>query len=171
MADGIQAKILELATLATGKAGKREQYQKIYEQNRHRVYSFAFWMTDNELAAEEISARTFHRAFAHSVAPTDEMIDRLLLSEIRELMSVGSLTLDCPAVEKVEGIRHNVKRIHLERAVVQLPATERLIFVMHDGEGYTHERIARTVGISERESQSGLHQARLRIRELTSRLK
>ncbi|MDT8070182.1 MAG: sigma-70 family RNA polymerase sigma factor [Terriglobia bacterium] len=170
MTDGIQAKILGIVT-GTKQAAKREQYQKIHEVNRHRVYSFAFWMTDNELLAEELSARTFHRAFAQSDAPTDEMIDRMLLTEIRESMPVGSLTLNCAASEKVEGIRHNVKRVHLERAVVQLPATERLIFVMHDGEGYSHERIASTIGISERESQNGLHQARLRIRELTSQMK
>ncbi|MGE5113530.1 MAG: sigma-70 family RNA polymerase sigma factor [Acidobacteriaceae bacterium] len=171
MTDGIQAKILDLGRLATGKTASREEYQKIYEANRHRVYSFAFWMTDNELAAEEMSARTFHRAFAHTEAPTDEIVDRMLLLEIREQMPVGNLTLNCAAAEKVEGIRHNVKRVHLERAVVQLPATERLIFVMHDGEGYTHERIARTIGITDRESQNGLHQARLRIRELTSQMK
>ena len=170
MADGIQAKILGLVSPAR-QAAKREQYRKIHEANRHRVYYFAFWMTDNELSAEELSARTFHRAFAHSDAPSEEPIDRTLLPEIRESIPVGTLTLDCPATEKVEGIRHNVKRVHLERAVVQLPATERLIFVMHDGEGYSHERIARTIGISERESQSGLHQARLRIRELTSQMK
>ncbi len=170
MADG-QAKTLGLAALGAAKAEKREQYQRIYEANRHRIYSFAFWMTDNELAAEEISARTFHRAFAQTDAPSDEAIDRMLLSEIRELMPVGSLTLSCPAADKVEGVRHNVKRVHLERAVVQLPATERLIFVMHDGDGYGHDRIARTIGISERESQNGLHQARLRIRELTSQMK
>ncbi len=29
-----------------------ESYRKIYELNRHRVYSLAFWMTDNELTAE-----------------------------------------------------------------------------------------------------------------------
>ncbi|HEU5400546.1 MAG TPA: sigma factor-like helix-turn-helix DNA-binding protein [Terriglobales bacterium] len=170
MTDGIQAKILGLVSPAR-QAARREQYQKIHEANRHRVYSFAFWMTDNELSAEELSARTFHRAFAHSDAPSEETIDRMLLTEIREMMPVGSLTLNCPAAEKVEGIRHNVKRVHLERAVVQLPATERLIFVMHDGEGYSHERIARTLGISERESQGGLHQARLRIRELTLQMK
>ncbi len=171
MGDGIQAKILGLAASAKQAATKQEQYRRIHEANRHRVYSFAFWMTDNELFAEELSARTFHRAFAHSETPSEESIDRMLLSEIRELIPVGSLTLSCSLTDKIEGVRHNVKRVHLERAVVQLPATERLIFVMHDGEGYSHELIARTIGISERESQSGLHQARLRIRELTSQMK
>ena len=65
-------------------------------------------------------------------------------------------------------MRRNTKRTELERAIMQLPHTERMIFCMHDGDGYDHARIARTLGISEDESRHGLHQARLRIRELVS---
>ena len=169
MANSIQAKVTGFAAILPKSAtGKVEDYQKIYNSNRNRVYSFSFWMTDNEMTAEELSANTFRRVFAHTESPTEELIDRMFLTEVRELTPVGPLTLSCAVCTEVEGIRRNVKRIHLERAVVQLPSTERLIFVMHDGEGYSHERIARTLGITEEESQHGLHQARLRIRELVA---
>jgi DNA-directed RNA polymerase specialized sigma subunit, sigma24 homolog len=172
MANSIRAKVTGFAAIMPKvAAGKLEEYQKVYESNRNRVYSFAFWMTDNEMAAEEVSASTFRRAFAHSEAPSEELIDRMLLAEVRELMPVGVLSLSCAVSTEIESIRHNVKRVHLERAVVQLPSTERFIFVMHDGEGYSHERIARTLGISSEESQNGLHQARLRIRELVADMK
>lgn len=172
MANSIQAKITGFAAFArTSATGSLEPYQELYENNRHRVYSLAFWMTDNELAAEEICRCTFARVFALRGTPSEEMIDRMLLAEVRELGPIGPLTLECGVSTEIEAIRHNVKRVHLERAVVQLPSTERLIFVMHDGEGYSHERIARTIGITERESQNGLHQARLRIRELVSEMK
>lgn len=171
MSNSIQAKLSTFAaTFAQNKTANVEEFKKVYETNRHRVYSFAFWMTDNELAAEELSEATFRRAFAFSDAPSEEVVDRLLLAEVRELMPVGILTLDCGVSTEVESIRNNVKRVHLERAVVQVPATERFIFVMHDGEGYSHERIARTLGISEGESRQGLHQARLRIRELVAKM-
>lgn len=172
MANSIQAKVTGFAAiLPKAAAGKIDDYRRIYDANRNRVYSFAFWMTDNELAAEEVAAATFRRAFAQSVAPSSELIDRMLLAEVREITPVGPLTLECGVVTEVESIRNNVKRVHLERAVVQLPSTERLIFVMHDGEGYSHSRIAQTLGISESESQSGLHQARVRIRELVATMK
>jgi DNA-directed RNA polymerase specialized sigma24 family protein len=58
----------------------------------------------------------------------------------------------------------------LERAVVQLPATEKLIFLLHDVESYEHERIAKLLGITTDESKFGLHQARLRVRELVARM-
>jgi DNA-directed RNA polymerase specialized sigma24 family protein len=74
--------------------------------------------------------------------------------------------LECAAANEVRSLRRNVKRVHLECAVVQLPATERMIFLMHDVERYDHGRIARTLGITQQESALGLHQARLRMREL-----
>jgi RNA polymerase sigma-70 factor, ECF subfamily len=144
-------------------AGKAKD---IYEQNKHRVYSLAFWMTDNELEAEELSASVFCRAFAASAEPSVETIDRALVSELRAGQPIGILTLHCDEVKEVLQVRSNTMRVHLERAVVQLPATERLIFLLHDVEQRDHASIARLLGLNETESRHGLHQARLRMREL-----
>ncbi len=143
-------------------------YRAAYDQNRKRVYSLAFWMTDNELVAEELLADTFRRAFSMSDAPSPEAIDRAFLNQVRESVILGTLTLECGIATEILNVRGNTKRVHLERAVVQLPATERLIYLMHDGENYSHSHIAPMLGISEGESRYGLHQARLRIRELVS---
>lgn len=153
--------LMYLPTVAT-----RAEYERVYEANRHRIYSLAFWMTDNELAAEQLSHRAFLRAFAASAEPSDEMIDRALLAEVRELMPVGSLSLTCAPVTEVLGVRRNTMRVHLERAIVQLPATERMVFLLHDVENYSPARIARLLGLSQDEVLQGLHQARLRMREL-----
>ena len=147
-----------------------DSYQAIYEQNRHRVYALAFWMTDNEISAEEMTGNVFRRAFARSANPSPDAIDRALLTEVRGLVTLGSLTLHCDDSTDVLNVRRNILRVHLERAVVQLPATERLIFLFHDVEGYDHRRIGRLLGINQAESQFGLHQARLRIRELVASL-
>jgi len=143
-----------------------DSYNETYEQNRHRVYALAFWMTDNELMAEDLMIQTFCRAFAKSSTPTAEEIDRILISILRETMPLGVLTVECDPCEKVQAVRRNTLRVDLERAVVQLPNTEKMIFLMHDVESYDHARIARTLGITEEESRLGLHQARLRVREL-----
>ena len=141
-------------------------YAEIYEQNRHRTYALAFWVTDNELAAEQLMTDTFCRAFAGSDNPTAEDIDQALVAELREYMQLGGLTLHCEPCTKVLSVRRNILRVDLERAVIQLPNTEKMIFLMHDVEGYDHARIARSLGISKDESRDGLHQARLRMREL-----
>ncbi len=147
---------------------RRKKMHAIYEANRRRVYSFAFWMTDNEPAAEKILERTFHRAFSIYGSPTDEQIDQVLMRELKAHPSVSleAQQLRCAPVHEVSNVRGNTLRVDLEAALVQLPHTERMIYCMHDGEGYTHERIARTLHITESESRTGLLQARLRIREL-----
>ncbi len=168
MASNIQeAKIAGIAAyLPSATEARAETYKKAYQENRHRVYALAFWMTDNEIAAEELMSATFCRAFASTPALDGEAIDRALIAELRELMAIGSLTLECAPSHQIRNVRSNTKRVDLERALVQLPVTERLIFLLHDVEGYDHARVARTVGVSEQESAQGLHHARLRLREL-----
>jgi RNA polymerase sigma-70 factor (ECF subfamily) len=145
-------------------------YDAIYGEHCHRIYSLAFWMTDNELTAEQLSSNTFLRAFASTTEPKTELIDQAFLAEIRELTTIGTLTLNSSVAAETKSVSGNVKRVHLERAIVELPATEKMIFLLHDVEGYTHEKIAHLLGLDVKESQFGLHQARLQMRELISRM-
>jgi RNA polymerase sigma-70 factor, ECF subfamily len=158
----------KLAETANAAFEKLSSYQAIYDQNRHRVYALAFWMTGNEMAAEEMAGSVFHRAFAHSASPSPEAIDRALLTEVRRLSAIGILTLHSGPITEAVNARRNMLRVHLEQAVLQLPPTERLIFLFHDAENYDHSRIARLLGITQAESQLGLHEARLRIRQLVA---
>lgn len=145
-------------------------YDGIYSEHCHRIYSLAFWMTDNEMTAEQLSGNVFLRAFATSNAPKTDQIDLAFMAEVRELMAIGTLTLNNSVSSETKSVYGNVKRVHLERAIVQLPATEKLIFLLHDVEGYGHEKISRLLGLEIQESQLGLHQARLQMRELISRM-
>ena len=145
-------------------------YKDVFEGHRHRVFSLAFYMTDSEIVAEEVLTNVFCRAFARSPKPDAETIDRALVTELRDMMPIGCMTLECSLATKTEQVRSNTRRVDLERAVVQLPSTERFVFLMHDVEGYDHGRIARTLGISEVESRQGLFQARLKIRELLAKV-
>jgi DNA-directed RNA polymerase specialized sigma24 family protein len=146
------------------------QFRRVYEQNRHRIYSFSFWMTDSELEADELMQNTFCRSFALNTQPTPEDVDRAFVAELRDRMPIGTLTLECKATTEVENVRSNTMRVHMEQAVVQLPATERLVFLMHDVEGYDHALIIRLLGLNEEESANALHQARLKMRELVARI-
>ena len=166
-----QVKISGYATLLRAVApGRVKKFQAVFQENRHRIYALAFWMTDNELAAEELMRLTFCRGFAHNSEPTAEALDGALITELREQMPIGVLTVDEGICCEALSVRQNTLRIHLERAVVQLPPTERMIFLLHDVEGYDHARIVRTLGVSEDESRNGLHQARLRMRNLLAKM-
>jgi len=165
-----EAKLTGFSACSSRLEARAESYEEAFEGNRHRVYSLAFWMTDNELAAEELTISTFCRAFGLNPNPDAESVDRALVAELRELMPIGPLTLQCDPCAQVAGLRRNAKRVELERAVVQLPATERMIFLLHDVERREHALIGRILGLSVQESAYGLHQARLRLREILAAL-
>ena len=57
-------------------------------------------------------------------------------------------------------------RLQLQKAVDDLPPGYRMIFVLHDIEGYEHNEIATIVGCSIGNSKSQLHKARMKLRDL-----
>ena len=163
--DGIQLAMF-LPIIQHAEQTSVDHYREIFEGNRHRVYSLSYYMTGNELIAEDVMTGTFCSAFEASHNPNAETIDRALVTELRELAPIGRLTVQCKPAAQVNQVRRTTRRADLERAVLRLPPTERLIFLMHDVENYDHRRIARTIGITEAQSQTGLFQARLKLREL-----
>jgi RNA polymerase sigma-70 factor (ECF subfamily) len=64
-----------------------------------------------------------------------------------------------PPVERADD-----RRLDIERAVATLPEAARLVFVLHDVEGFKHREIAEQLGISEGTSKSQLFRARALVR-------
>lgn len=58
----------------------------------------------------------------------------------------------------------------IESAMARLPGGARTVFVLHDVEGYTHEDIARELGITAGASKSQLFKARAKLRRLLAHL-
>jgi RNA polymerase sigma factor (sigma-70 family) len=54
--------------------------------------------------------------------------------------------------------------IDLERAIATLPDHQRVVLVLHDVEGFTHEEIARELGCAEGTSKATLSRARQAVR-------
>jgi RNA polymerase sigma-70 factor (ECF subfamily) len=62
------------------------------------------------------------------------------------------------------GVLGAIDRLDLERALAELPAGCRTVFVLHDVEGFEHKEIAAMLGIADGTSKSQLHKARMRMR-------
>jgi len=60
----------------------------------------------------------------------------------------------------------SVDRLTLEKAIGALPPGYRIIFQLHDVEGYEHREIAGMIGCSVGNSKSQLHKARMKLREM-----
>jgi RNA polymerase sigma-70 factor (ECF subfamily) len=61
-------------------------------------------------------------------------------------------------------------RDSIEQATARLAPGARAVFVLHDVEGYTHEEIAATLGITSGGSKSQLFKARAKLRRLLAHL-
>lgn len=141
-----------------------------YESHRHRVFAVAFYMTGGELDAEDILANTFMRAFQQSNEPTGQQVDTSLVSELKqhvefEPVSTAPIT---PAPGTGLAGQRNVKRPDLEAALIHLPATERLVFLLRDVEGYPADRVAATLELTPQAVNVALLRARLKLREVLS---
>jgi len=58
-----------------------------------------------------------------------------------------------------------IDRLALQRAIENLPDGYRLIFVLHDIEGFEHNQIADMLECSIGNSKSQLHKARVKLRD------
>ena len=56
-------------------------------------------------------------------------------------------------------------KVRLHEAIDALPDRYRMVVVMHDVEGYTHEEIAETLGVEVGTSKAQLSRARAKLRE------
>jgi len=63
-------------------------------------------------------------------------------------------------------IEGSLDRVRLERALVELPPGYRMVFLLHDVQGYEHNEIAKIMDCSIGNSKSQLHKARTRLREI-----
>src|SRR6185369_9209730 len=62
-----------------------------------------------------------------------------------------------------------IDRIALNEAVGQLPPGYRMVFILHDLEGYEHDQIGKMLGCAVGTSKSQLHKARQRLRQILTR--
>lgn len=145
----------------------------IYESHRHRAFSLAYYMTGNEVEAENILISTFVRVYRAAQEPTGDDVDLALLQELRErlildatLVPPSSLSATDSADSPAKLGDRNVKRTDLEEAVQGLPPEERLLFLLRDVEGYTPSAIAQLLQMPEPQVQRGIFSARLRLRQI-----
>lgn len=94
------------------------------------------------------------------------------LNALRKARRLGRLEVDIE--EDSSAVEMDSDRAFLaasiEEAAARLPAGARTVFMLHDVEGYTHDDIARELGITTGASKSQLFKARARLRRLLAHL-
>ena len=152
-----------------GQVSEDHHRRDVFETHRHRIFALAVYMTGDERVAEELLAQSFIQAFCASPSPDAVVVDLAFLQELRRIMPIGECSLKLSDVSMATAsIRGNVLRTELESALLDLPATERLIYLMRDVEAYPADRIAGLLSLTEAEVKLALLASRLKLRELLS---
>jgi RNA polymerase sigma-70 factor (ECF subfamily) len=175
----------EAEFLAQAQAGDHLAFAKLYSLHKRRIYSLCLRMVGNVAEAEDLTQEAFlqlHRKIAtfRGDSAFSTWLHRLTINVVLMHLRKKDLTLISmdeamePAPEGTPGrsfgsrdltLSGSIDRLVLERAVGDLPAGYRLVFVLHDIEGYEHHEIASMLDCSIGNSKSQLHKARLKLRD------
>src|SRR5438309_908302 len=176
----------EAEAIERAQKGDGEAFEALYSLHKRRVYSLCLRMTGNPIDAEDLAQEAFLQLFRKIATFRGESafstwLHRMTVNVVLMQLRKKGLPV-VPIDETMEGedegsvrkepgapderLAGSIDRLHLQRAVDELPPGYRTIFVLHDVEGYEHNEIASLVGCSIGNSKSQLHKARLKLREL-----
>jgi len=178
--------ITEAEAIARAKEGDAECFELLYGMHKRRVYSLTLRMTGNVAQAEDLTQEAFLQLYRkigtfRGESAFSTWLHRLAVNVV--LMHLRKKGLPEVSLEETmepqqeDGPRRDlgsrdvvlagsIDRINLERAIENLPPGYRIVFVLHDVEGYEHNEIAHMMGCSIGNSKSQLHKARMKLRDM-----
>lgn len=158
-------------------AGDAEAERALYERHVDRIFRLAFRMAGDATQAEDLTQDAFIRAFDRLAgyrgdAPFGAWLHRVAVSVIltalrkrKRVQSIESLRDDLePLGAAVPEADHDLKR-RLATAVDGLDGPHRMVFVMHDMEGFTHQEIAAAMDTPVGTAKARLSRARRKLRD------
>ena len=169
----------ELVRLA--QAGDPDAFAEIYRANVGKVHALCLRMAGDAQEAADLTQDVFIRAWESLASfrgdsALSSWLHRLAVNAFlgarrtlgrreRRVMSVAEPEM----LERGGDTAAPASGLDLERAIAGLPKGARLVFVLHDVEGYQHEEIARMTGIASGTSKAQLFRARRLLREALTR--
>ena len=168
--------------------GHKDAFEQLYMAHKRRIFNLCLRMVDDWSRAEELMQDTFLQAYRklstfrgesafstwlHRIAVNVVLMHiRQNRSRVHEVPATAGAEDDeeswsayYQAASSDARLDHAVDRVAIERAVAKLPDGYRLVFVLHDIEGYEHHEIAELLGCSIGNTKSQLHKARIKIRQ------
>lgn len=161
--------------------GDDEAFGALYRAHVGRVHALCLRLAGDSQAAGELTQDIFVRAWEALPSFRGESAFGSWLFRLAMNVFLGKrratgrreqrvFSTDEPALlERAVERREPGVRLDLEQAIAGLPKGARVVFVLHDVEGYQHGEIARMTGIAEGTSKAQLFRARRLLREALSR--
>lgn len=158
-------------------AGDADAERQLYETHVDRVFRLAYRMTGNATQAEDLTQDIFIRAFNNLARFRGEAMFSSWLYRIATSVIYSALRKERRKQDHIT-VREDLSdlddrsptgdpdlRRRLDLAVADLDDTHRLVFVMHDVEGYTHQEIAAAMDTPVGTAKARLSRARGKLRD------
>jgi len=171
------------------KLGIPSWQKRLYERYFGFALSVCLRYTASKEEALEITNDGFVRVFrgiAHFQEPDDpELLSRIFMGWLKKIMIHTSINHYQSAKRKADRINGNPEQLEVEasgspvddmayldlvKLIQQLSPAYRATFSLFAIEGFSHEEIAKTLGISVGTSKSNLMKARKNLREMLEQL-
>jgi RNA polymerase sigma-70 factor, ECF subfamily len=165
--------------------GDADAFAGLFNAYKSKIYALCLRMTSNTTEAEDLTQDAFLQAFRRLTtfrgdSAFSTWLYRLAVNTVlmhfrkkgpRQVSLDQTGTDEVPTAKREYGrldqqLLSSVDRITLARALRDLPAGYRNIFVLHEIQGYEHQEIARLLHCSVGNSKSQLHKAKLRMRDI-----
>ncbi len=178
-------RLSEAEAIERAKQGDAAAFEALYNLHKRRVYSLCLRMTANTAAAEDLTQEAFLQLFRkigtfRGESAFSTWLHRMAVNVVLMQLRKKGLPV-VPLEENIETeeesprkepgaedprLAGSIDRMQLQRSIEALPPGYRMIFLLHDVEGYEHNEIAEMVGCSIGNSKSQLHKARMKLREI-----
>jgi RNA polymerase sigma-70 factor, ECF subfamily len=174
--------ISEQEAIRAARLGDPLSFEALYNLHKRHVYALCLRMTGNTADGEDLTQEVFLQLFrkigtfrgdaAFSTWLHRVAVNVVLMHLRKKAVPIMAEPLESQQEDRPQreiGARDNVlafcvDRIALQRSLEHLPPGYRLVFLMHDVEGYQHTEIARMMHCSVGNSKSQLHKARVKLR-------
>jgi RNA polymerase sigma-70 factor, ECF subfamily len=180
--------LTDMELVQRAQKGDLRAFELLYSAHKKRIFTLCLRMAGDRSLAEDFTQEVFLSVFRHirtfrGVSTFSSWVHRIAVNVVfgdfrkrkcrPDIVSDGHS--DCKnhdeqdfdtIISRWENCTesHPADRIAIERAIGSLPDGYRLIFHLHDVEGYNHEEIAEILGCTAGTSKSQLHKARLALR-------
>lgn len=177
----------EADAIRLAQQGDAAAFERIYRLHSRRVFALCLRMLGNAAEAEDMTQEAFLQLFRkihtfRGESAFSTWLHRLSVNVV--LMKLRKKSIPETSLEEVTEpdeesggprkdfggpdllLTGSIDRLHLQRAIGELPPGYRTVFVLHDIQGYEHNEIAEIMDCSIGNSKSQLHKARMRLREL-----
>ena len=170
----------EAILIARVRKGDPAAERQLYEAHVDQTYRLAYRFTGDDELARDLTQETFIRAFDRIGQFRGEaafgtwlrsIATSVIYNGLRKVKRFRQREFDLDEVQATGDSRVEAEpdlKDKLRRAIDNLPHKYRMVFVMHDVEGYTHDEISTALGTQVGTSKAQLSRARARLRESLS---